>query len=136
MAHLESDMVGTMEKMDKDASSPEAAATQTTSGNPKRCGVHVQAPLSPKVPVCLGREALTDSGLSDSIQFTKSRQWKMNSNFFSLMYFLLYYNVLQAFQLKVQFHMQTHIYTYEQRAFSNMFKLKIPKLAIYIKAEN
>lgn len=60
----------------------------------------------------------------------------MNSNFFSLMYFLLYYNVLQAFQLKVQFHMQTHIYTYEQRAFSNMFKLKIPKLAIYLKAEN
>lgn len=41
MAHWESDMVGAMEKMDKDASSPEAAATQTTSGNPKRCGIHV-----------------------------------------------------------------------------------------------
>ena len=41
MADLESDMVGTMEKLNKDVSSPEAATTQTTSGNPKRCGIHV-----------------------------------------------------------------------------------------------
>ena len=39
------------------------------------------------------------------------------------MYFLLYYNVLHAFQLKVQFHMQTNIYTDEQKGFSNMLKL-------------
>lgn len=38
MAHMESDMVGTLEKMNKDVSGPEASATQATSGYSKSCG--------------------------------------------------------------------------------------------------
>ena len=72
MAHWESDMVGAMEKMDKDASSPEAAATRPPQATPRDVGSMSRHLCHPSVPVCLGREALTDSGLSDSIQFTKS----------------------------------------------------------------
>lgn len=38
MAHLESDVVGTVGKMDKRVSCPEAPATQNTSGHPKGHG--------------------------------------------------------------------------------------------------